>query len=143
MEKDLQSFSHVDPEFVKALSFCMGMSYNLLDEPQIMADILNKTTEQMAVYADVVSKRNYNDIDFLENQLSLTYMEKIPAITDVAFNPTSIGNMAYLAAYSPEPYAARSKHELNLILDAYARKIGVDRTTSQTDFTSTSFCVLI
>lgn len=113
----------MDPDSVRNLCCAAGMSYNLADEPKIMANILNMSIREMSKYADVVIKLNYNNNAFLEDQIPSTYMQKYETIYgDNVFNPTSIGNAAYLATYSPEPYASRSRYILNTILDAYARK---------------------
>lgn len=92
---------------VNVLSHMCGMSYSLADEQKIMARLKSQSIEQNSQYADQVAKANVMDLDFLAGQVpeDFSYQE----ITESDLNPTSIGNVAYIAVHSPEPYASRAQ----------------------------------
>lgn len=59
-------------------------------------------------YADAICRRFYNNKDFLDFQLQ--------NLSDKRTNITSIGNLAFLALYSPSPYRESFKKHYDKIL---------------------------
>ena len=92
-----------------SISKMMGMSYDFRDENEIMSKISDMSMEEVSRYADIVAKNSCKNIEFLKSQFA--HLDKEPEFykDSRAHNPTSLGNAAYLALNSPQPYAGKSK----------------------------------
>lgn len=102
MIHDLMDKLNLNNDVMNNLSHSYGMSYNIADEKKIMKTIWCKTIEEIAEYADIVTRKYHNDPIFLEQQFSMITDDIV--ITQEMLNPTSIGNIAYIAVHSPAPY---------------------------------------
>jgi hypothetical protein len=99
-----------------------GMSYSLNDEPKIMQAIIesNYDINLVSAYADEVCVKNAQNQVFLEEQLkNSNWMseEKLQQFKHTLNNPTSLGNMAYLALHAPEPYSDISRKIYQQIIE--------------------------
>lgn len=107
------------------ISHAFGMSYDIANEPQIMSQICNMNLEKISTYADIIASTNATDENFLKTACPLDIIDTLmPMLNDPnrmsdIFNPTSFGNMAYIAIHSPEPYKSVSLECLMLMMDAY------------------------
>lgn len=88
----------------ESISKMCGMSYNIRDEPRLIRQYVeqNYNINYVAQYVDIISKENYNNIEFLEQQSK--HIQQNPNYDD--WNFTSYANIAYIALNSPPPYNA-------------------------------------
>lgn len=100
--------------------FCKqnGMSYNIMYKPIIMEMIRTNilTMDEISQYGDVICKHNAKNINFLKEQIS-DYEDMVKNIKEKDLNPTTIGNCAYIAIHSPEPYKSYLKKVYDTILN--------------------------
>lgn len=109
-------------KFMDGFGSVCGMSYKLSDEEAIMKTIKSKSIEEVAQYADIVTKSNATDVTFLQQQLpdfTPTTVQKglaDPVNRKNYLNPTSIGNIAYVATHAILPYSATARESYDLIM---------------------------
>lgn len=77
--------------------------------------------DKISMYADKVCKSNATNLEFLQNQFPNLDIkpENLFDINnpDVEWdNATSLGNIAYIALYSPEPYNEHAKNIYNYLM---------------------------
>lgn len=108
-------------ETIRKISNMFGMSYSLDDEAKIMQEIIesNYDIKLVAKYADAVCVGNAQNRDFLEKQLKGDWVsdEKLRQNKHKLNNPTSLGNMAYLALHAPKPYNKISRKIYRQIIE--------------------------
>ena len=77
------------------------LGYQLSDETKKMEKIFDITIEEQSKYADIVTRTNAIDEGFAKSQLhnGSTY-----CYDSRANNPTSIGNVAWMALHAPSQY---------------------------------------
>lgn len=110
------------------------MSY-ILDEKtneETIKKMLRMNIIEMSQYADKVMKKSFFDNDFLQRQLPPdsidSFFKEIKQNPNISYNPTIIGNLAWITAYSPEPYTTRAKKILDMILSHHKKKIIISKT---------------
>lgn len=109
-----------EKEFVKDMSHGFGMNYSLNDEAQIMKHIITMGYDinMVSKYADDICVSNHKNIEFLKHQLDRTQWsnDKLIQMKSKINNPTSLGNVAYLALNSPAPYNQLATEIYNMIV---------------------------
>lgn len=114
---DTINYENDDKNFVNELS------YDIKDEQIIMSNIKKMSIEEISQYADKLTKKFAKDINFLHVQIPKDLLKKIkkpikdPKLKNILLNPTTLGNAAYIAVNSIEPYKSRSKKALIFLLD--------------------------
>ena len=108
-------------EFVSDVSHSFGMNYSLNDESHIMKHIITMgyDIDMVAKYADGICINNHENVEFLKYQLDLKEWttEKLIRMKSRINNPTSLGNVAYLALHSPAPYNQFATEIYNAIIN--------------------------
>jgi hypothetical protein len=104
------------------ICYAFGMSYDIRDEGRIMLTLRNKTIEEISQYADIIAKQNAENEQFLHDQLpGFTYESTMSRMENLEtrrhdLNPTSIGNIAFVAIHAPPPYNAVARRSFDLMM---------------------------
>lgn len=100
------------------------LSYDPKDENKIMMNIKKMTVKDIAEYADKITKKYAKNNDFLKKSVPANLVNELgktplndPQIKKIILNPTTLGNAAYVATYSSEPYKSRAKKGLMFLLE--------------------------
>lgn len=102
------------------------IGYKYEDEEKIMENIrANRSLNNLANYADKITRQYINDEKFLQAQLPedlLTKLKSVPIDKNKMarvnlINPTTIGNTAFIIKNSAEPYKSRAQQALNYLLN--------------------------
>ena len=98
------------------------LGYDLKDEAKIREQLPNMSIQEMAKYADKVTKENAKNEDFLKAQLPDGLVNKLKEVTlddkikKMMLSPTTFGNSAYVVINSPEPYKSRAKGAIDYLM---------------------------
>jgi hypothetical protein len=97
-------------DYMKSAS-CSGMTYSANEEATISAKLPFMTIEEVAEYAEIVCRTCSGDRSFLEEHFSQESCEaeKKRLLNSGYQDPTSLGNLAWIATKSPEPYKSRAR----------------------------------
>lgn len=108
---------------IDAISTFGGMSYSIFDEQMIMKGIVDRNYDInfTSQYADSICKNNALNIGFLKEQFSEDI--KIEDASEKWLNPTSIGNIAYIATNSPPPYDQKAFRAYNVMVQYCKSKL--------------------
>ena len=98
------------------------LAYDIRDEPKIMQNIKNMEMNEIKIYADKLTKENVTNKEFLEIQFPEAIDQKLATIDfsnkeikDALINPTVLGNAAYIASNSMQPYKDRAARAFNFL----------------------------
>ena len=81
--------------------------------------LLKMSLEDMALYADNVTKENASNEDFLRVQLPENLIRQLKSVNLTSeikkqlLSRTTFGNSAYSTIHSPEPYKSRAKDAID------------------------------
>ena len=122
-----QNKSQVGPKKIQEMDktkYDSVMSYNIQDTENIMKTIKSKTIEEISIYADKICQYNVQNIEFLkahfadpEKMYKSLEEQLISNSNNHLLNPTCIGNSAYIAIHSIEPYKAYSKKSFDILMN--------------------------
>lgn len=97
------------------------------DHPSLSSSIFDLSLVQQSNFVDKFCYQNAEDTSFLSKQFKKPF-----DIKDInKINTTSIGNLAYLALNSVEPYKTLAKNDLQTIRKALKRKNSSSKCTIQ------------
>jgi hypothetical protein len=90
-------------------------------------NIWNDSIEEKSRYADAICRKYVDNVEFLKKQFSKPLIldnDNIPLL-----NTGSLGNIAFLALNSPEPYKTFAKSRLEQIMNSEACKLHFANST--------------
>jgi hypothetical protein len=94
------------------------IAYNLDDEKKIISLLPNMTIEEIAKYADIITIMNADNEKFLKNQITDDLInickDSLNKNEDI-LNPTSLGNLAYVALNSKKPYSTKAREAVKFL----------------------------
>jgi len=97
--------------------------YSIVGTSKDLDRILSLSLEEQAAYADQTCRDHCTEIVFLEQNLPSSYLDSLSKkIIDKSwmyFRSETLGNLAYIALNSVEPYTNRARNTLLIINDTY------------------------